>query len=251
MPESKLHELIAVRSGTNAQATKTTEDLKHTFEKKQHHFTATVQSFTPFGENTVTAVEKKLDLQTTVLSELGWIKTYLAKAIDASNAVNIGNTQAFADVVLEDGTILLQRVAATTLLELEDRVEDLRKLAAVIPTLDPVKGFTPDADRGKGVYAARLVEKVRTQKQKKLYVLYAATKEHPAQTQLIDEDVPTGKIEEREWSSMLTPHDKAAMLDRIEMLARAVKSARSRANSTEVAKPEKLGDILVGYAFGL
>ena len=71
MPEPKLHELIAVRSGTNAQATKTTEDLKHTFEKKQHHFTATVQSFTPFGENTVTAVEKKLDLQTTVLSELG------------------------------------------------------------------------------------------------------------------------------------------------------------------------------------
>jgi len=247
----KLHELIAVRSGQKTQAAKTLGDLAHTFEKKQHHFTASTMAFTPSEENSSTVVEKKLDLQTTVKGELEWVRTFLAKSVDAGNAVNFGNLVAKADVVLESGETILRNIPATTLLELEDFVEELRKLVAVIPTLDPVKGFSPDPDRGKGVYAARVVTKVRTKKSKKVYVLHPPTKEHPAQTQLVDEDIPIGTIEEREWSSMLTPAEKGDMLDRIEILSRAVKQARSRANSTEVVLPDKIGETLVNWAFGI
>src|ERR1039458_8596609 len=108
----KLHELIAVKGGTRSQMLKTTTDLANTFEKKQVHFTAMVSSFTPFGENATTTTEKKLDLQTTVRGELAWIKPFIAKAIDASNAVNTGNMGAKADVVLEDGTVLVEGIPA-------------------------------------------------------------------------------------------------------------------------------------------
>ena len=245
----RLHELIAVKTSLRAQATKTVTDLGNTFEKKRHHFTAKVKSFTPLGENAEAKVEEQLDLQTTVLKELRWVREYIVKAIDASHHVNLGNTEAFADIVLEDGTVIAAHVPAATLLELEGTVEEIRKFCDKIPTLDPAQGFRPAPDRGEGVYVAREVEKTRTSKQNKVIVLYPHTEKHPAQTQLVAEDVPIGTIREQEWSSMMTIADKGAILDRIEHLARAVKKARSRANESEVDTGNKIGAALLDYAF--
>ena len=247
----KLHELLAVRTSLKAQAASTQADLENTFEKKQHHFTARVKSFTPAGENAETKVEDVLELQTSVKGELRWIKGFMAKAMDSHLHIAEGNTKAFADIVLEGGMELARAVPASTLLDLETSIEDLRKFAAKIPTLDPAKGFKLDPDRGEGVYVARDVEKVRTQMVKKIYTLYPATDKHPAQTQLLDEQVPIGTIREREWSSMLTPAQKAEILDRIEKLARAVKKARARANEVEVDTTHGIGGVLLTYALGV
>lgn len=246
----KLHELIAVRGSIRTQMVKVIADLTNTFEKKPHHFTARIKSFIPKGEEAAAKVEEHLELQTTIRKELAWIQSYLIKAIDISHAVNIGNTQAQADIILEDGAILALKVPATTLLELEDFLEEIRKFASHIPTLDPAKGFHPDSNASDGTYVAREVEKIRTQATKKVYVLYSATKEHPAQTQLVDEQVPIGTIREQEWSAMMTPAQKGNLLDRIEKLIRAVKQARSRANETEVMGPTKIGGLLLSYIFG-
>lgn len=248
----KLHELIAVRNATRAQATKCTTDLANTFEKKQHHFTAKIKSFTPFGENAETKVEEQLILQTTVEKELAWIMAYMVKAIDVSNAVNTGNMAAKASIVLEgsDGTPLVADVPATTLLELEGALDELRKFAEKIPTLDPAKGFKLDPAEGRGVYVGREVEKTRTLATKKLYVKFLPTDKHPGQADLIDEQVPSGTIREQEWSSMLTPVQKGDILDRIEKLSRAVKKARSRANDTEVSNAAQIGGTLLSYVFG-
>ena len=246
----RLHELIAVKASLRAQASKTAADLANTFEKKQHHFTARVKSFTALGEDTILKVEEQLDLQTTVRKELLWLKQYIVKAIDASHAVNTGNRTAQADIVLEDGTVLLPSVPSTTLLELEGELEQLRTFIDKIPTLDPAKGFRPAEDREQGVYVARDVEKTRTKKVSKVVVLAPATKEHPAQVQLVPEDEPVGMVREQEWSSMLTIAAKGDMLDRIEKLSRAVKKARSRANE-EFVKSEPMADRLISYVFGL
>lgn len=244
----KLHELVAVRSGLRGQATKCLADLMGTFEKKQHHFTARVKTFTPFGEDAVIKVEEQLDLQTTVEKELRWIADHLVKAIDMSHSVNVGNTGARADIMLEDGTLLVKDVPAQTLLELEGELETLRAFCERIPTLDPAKGFHPDPQREKGVFVAREVEKTRTQKQNKVVVLYPHTDKHPAQTQIIPEDVPIGTIREQEWSSMMTVATKAQVMDRVEKLARAVKKARSRANETPV-ESTPIAEKLVSYVF--
>jgi hypothetical protein len=250
----RLHELIAVRSGLKSQAAKTMADLANTFEKKQHHFSARVKSFIPNSENgdgsAAAKVEEQLDLQTTVSKELAWISEYLVKALDANHAVNQGNTAAKADIVLEGGQVLAANLPAQTLLELEGEIETLRDFCSKIPTLDPAKGFQPDASREPGVFKAREIERTRTAKQNKVIVLYPATDKHPAQTQLVTVDEPVGVIREQEWSSMLTVAQKGAIMDRVEKLLRAVKKARSRANDTEVSA-DKIGASLINYVFGV
>lgn len=247
----RLHELLAVKKDLKQQADKTRTDLENTFEKKPHHFTGKLKTFTPNGEDAVSKTEDVLDVQTTITGELAWLKPYLANSLDSHYHVAAGNMKASADIVLEDGTIMLPAMPASTLLELEDYFANLRGFLSKIPTLDPAKGFTPDPAKGSGVFQARAVEKTRTLAQKKVYVLYPATERHPAQVQLVDEQIPVGTIREQEWSSMLTPADKAKMLDRCEQLARAVKAARARANQIEVDVSRKIGDALIGHVFGV
>lgn len=245
----KLHELIAVKASLRTQAAKTTTDLANTFEKKQHHFTARTKTFTANGESVEPKVEENLELQTTVPRELSWVGDYIAKAIDANHFVNVGNRQASADIVTDSGTVILSDIPVTTLLELEGKMVELRSFAEKIPTLDPAKGFKPAPERGMGVFVAREVEKIRSQKQNRIMVLAPATDKHPAQTQLVAEDMPTGIIREQEWSAMLTISQKAIILDRIEELTRAIKKARSRGNEQEVSTGNKIGKVLLTTIF--
>jgi hypothetical protein len=247
----KLHELLAVETGLENQANKTRTDLVNTFDKKRHLFEEKRTVFTPLGEGQ-TVTEAQSDIQSTVAKELEWLQPYLSKALDASYQVSEANTIARADVVLEDekGTVLLQNVPATSLLELEKRLSELSALVAAIPTLDPAKGFTPDAQRGIGFFKARDVRKTRSKKEKVVLIKYAATVEHPAQTELIDKDVPVGTIEEQEWSGLMTPAQKSELINRVEIVSRAVRRARSRANEAEINKEAKIGAKLLGYIFG-
>jgi len=243
----KLHELLAVETNLENQATKVRLDLANTFEKKRHHFCQKRVVFTPIEENAQPVIEEQSDIQTTVRKELEWITPILAKSLDASYQVAEANTEARADVVLETGKILLKQVPATALLELEKRVKDIHDLVNTIPTLDPAKGFTRDEQSG--CYIAREITKNRTKKIKDVLIRYQATKEHPAQTEVIDKDVIVGKITENEWSAMLTPAEKADILSRIEMVARAVRSARSRANETPTDPEKKIGKQLLEFVF--
>jgi hypothetical protein len=203
------------------------------------------------GEGAEAVREQQSDLQSKVPDELRWIADIWTKAIDVSFQVAHANTLAVADVVMEDGTKLLSNVPATGLLELEKRAAEMHELILSVPTLDPAKGFKPDADRGAGVYKAREVTKTRTKKTATPIVLYPATPEHPAQTQLISEDIPIGKLIEQEWSGLITPAEKGKLLERAEELARAVKKARQRANDTELTGTlPTAGAAIFGFVFG-
>jgi hypothetical protein len=247
----KLHELLAVKSNLQGQAEAARKDLANTFEKKVHHFAEVRKTFRPNGEGQQEKVEEQKDLQTTVKGELAWLSPFIIKAIDASAQVNEANTQARADVFLEDGTKLLADVPATTLLELEGGLKELHAFVAAIPTLDPAKGFKLDADRGANVFRARDVLKTRTKKETKHVVVVPPTDKHPAQVVSSTEDVPVGELLEQEWSGLITTAEKGLMIERVEDIQRAVKKARSRANDIEVAAEQgRLGKKLIGYLFG-
>jgi len=247
----KLHELLAIETNLENQADKCRTELAATFDKKRHLFEEKTTVFFPLAENEQPVTELQSDLQSTVRKELDWISTHLAKSIDASYQVAEANTAARADVVLEDdeGTVLLAGVPATALLELEKTVAKVTALITAIPTLDPAKGFTPDTQRGTGVFKAREVNKNRTRKQAKVLIKYEATKEHPAQTEVVTEDVPTGRIQEQEWSGLITPAQKADLINRAEILSRAIRRARSRANEATVDAQRKIGGKLLKYLF--
>jgi hypothetical protein len=247
----QLHEVLAVEGNLENQANKTRTDLIATFEKKRHLFEEKTVLFTPNGEGQQVVRESQSDIQSTVVKELDWITPHLTKALDASFQVAVANTVARADIVLEDDaqTVLASAVPATALLELEKRLAELHLLVVAIPTLDPAKGFTLDANRGVGMFVAREVMKNRTKKTQRVLIKYEATKEHPAQTELVAEDVPVGVLREQEWSGLITPAAKADMLARVDLLIRAVRRARSRANETEVDITKVIGKRLVEYAF--
>ena len=123
-------------------------------------------------------------------------------------------------------------------------------MIAAIPTLDPAKGFKPDPDQGADIFVAREVTKPRTRKGKKLYIKYEATEKHPAQTELIDEDIPVGTTTDQEWSSLITPAKKAELLEKAEILSRAVSRARAKANEHAIEVKElKIGETLLDFVF--
>lgn len=247
---AKLHELLAVKENLDNQATKCRTELMSTFDKKRHHFEETRTNFTPDGEGAKTVTEAQKDIQTTISKEVEWISKILAKALDINYQIDMANTLAKADVILEDGTTLLKAVPATNLLQLERRMAEIKALVDQIPTLDPAKGFKLDTQKGKGIYKAREVTKARTKKENKVLVLYQATEKHPAQTQLVSEDVKVGTILEQEWSALITPGTKADILERVEELARAVKKARAKANEHEMdVTGNRIGQKMLDYVF--
>jgi hypothetical protein len=247
----KLHELLAVNASLKSQADKTRGDLMATFKNKAHHFSEKLVSYKADEEGSQTVVESQLDLQTSVPQELKWIAPFIVKSLDAQYQIAEANTQARASVVLENGASLLTDLPATCLLELEKRAQELHGFVAAIPTLDPAKGFTPDTQRGKGIYKAREEHKVRTKKVTKVLTMAPATDKHPAQVQPYTEDVPVGILTTIEWSGLLTVAQKGDMLDRCEQFMRAVKQARSRANDLTVSTTEqKIGQKIAEFIFG-
>src|SRR5271156_2161174 len=246
----KLHELLAVEKNMENQSAKTRTELSKTFTDKRHLFSMKVVTFKPNADGSTAVTESQSDIQTTVTKEMEWLSGILAKSMDASYQIDLANTLAKADVVTEDGHTLATGLPATALLRLEHRMQEIHDLIVAIPTLDPAKGFQPDADKGAGFFKAREVAKSRTKKVFAPVVIVPATKEHPAQVEKLFEDVPTGTVVEQEWSSLITPAAKSELLDRCDILTRAIKKARSRANEQEVnVREDKVGSALLKYVF--
>ncbi len=246
----KLYELLAVRANLKGQADACRSDLLNTFEKKVLHFAKRLVTFKPIAEEGIQRTEEQLEMQTTVRRELEWLTGIWEGAMDVAFQCDTGNQQSKSDVVLADGTILLAQVPGSALLELEKRVNEALTLIKGIPTLDPAKGFTLATDQANtGVHVARPVERIRTQKVQEPLVLLQPTKEHPGKAEVISKDVPIGTILTQEWSGLLTVGEKGDMLERGEMLLRAVKQAVTRSTQVDVDVTKKIGRTVLGYLF--
>lgn len=245
----KMHQLLAVHKSLKNQASVCRQGLIDLFKSKKHHFEETKKTFKSSEEGVPEKVEDQKDIQTSVRIELRWIGEKLIKMMDVNYQVDLGNTLAHADVLIDDKPIL-KSVPATHLMALETELNELVEIIKVIPTLDPAKGFRPDSNRGKYIYAARTVEKPRTRKDKKVITLAPPTDKHPAQAQVIDYDKEIGTIVEQEWSSLISPAVKADMLEKAEIFIRAVQKARARANDQEIDPlTAKIGKTVWDYIF--
>ncbi len=247
---AKLHELLAASAPLAGQAQATRTELMGTFNNKRVLFQQKLITYTPLDGDGKVETREQSDIQSSIHDEIEWISGIMAKAIDAAHAIDVANTEAKGDIVLEDGTTLVAGVPASALLQLEKRLKETAELIKTIPTLDPAKAFKPDASMGTHVFVAREVVKDSTKKVEDYIVVVQPTKEHPAQTAKVTKDVKVGTIREQEWSSLITPATKAELLERCEGLYRAVTQARSRANDHTIeAKDYKIGKLLLGYVF--
>lgn len=171
----------------------------------------------------------------------------LTKLFDIEATKDVGNTIAFADVVLEDGTTLMTQVPATYLLWLEKQLEDMHTIASKLPTLDPAFSWSRSNERD--CYETPAVQTFRSQKRPKVLVKAAATDKHPAQTEVYHEDETVGIWNTVRLSGALPVAEARALVDRINEVRAAVKIARSKANETEV-QDQSVAFTMIEYIAG-
>ena len=157
-----------------------------------------------------------------------------------------GNTLARADVVV-DGQVILADVPATFLLFLEKQLNDWRTIVVKLPTL--ATDQTWEYDETTGLHRTEPVKSASTKKLLRNHVLAKATDKHPEQVKTYEEDVPVGDWTTTKLSGALTVPHQRALVERLDALADAVKTARERANLVEVDDVKVAGKLFT-YLLG-
>lgn len=243
---AKMHELLAVETDLQGQYKTILDETRKVF-KNEHLFKGFSKKLEMFDD-------EQANLNTTEHSEIGstvderleYTWKIVERCLDAGVQKESTNQEARADLVV-NGTVLAEAVPATSLLNLETKLKEIRKIYESIPTLDVGTKWEPAEDVGKGVF--RQVHPEITHKTKKMFqhqVLVDPTEHHPAQVEKWEEQVPVGTYSKQNFSSMISSKRKAKFIERINLLSAAVKKARQRANNTEVVK-KKIGRVLFDF----
>ncbi|GAG83367.1 unnamed protein product, partial [marine sediment metagenome] len=151
-------------------------------------------------------------METTVDKKLKYTINSIVNYIDAFSQKEATNQDAKADVVIDDITIV-KDVPATLLLGLEKRLNGWRDLFASIPTLTTGVEYVRDPTLGENIWKQKhSKETLRTSKTFQYKVLVEATKEHAAQIERWEEQIPVGKYIESSWAGVLSSGEKYELL---------------------------------------
>ncbi len=229
---TKLNQIIAIEKGTKQQAQKELTAIYHTLQKP-NLFGGFTKTYEPKDEEGDRFPDESQRIQYHAEDLLARIAEQMTDLFDVTAAKDWGNTAARADVVI-DGETILEGVPATYLLFLEKQFNDLKSEIEKLPELDPAHDWTMDENAG--VFKSAAVKSGKTRKVAKPIVLYDATPEHPAQTQLIQIDETVGYWTTVRMSGAIRTPRKAQLRQRIRKLIDAVKFAREEANMTVIEK---------------
>ena len=155
----------------------------------------------------------------------------MAELFDIVATKDWANCEAKSDVVV-DGQVIIAQVPTTFLLFIEKQLKDMQTMIERIVELDSAEEWREDGN-DRGVFVSAPSKRHRTKKLQKAIVLYPATVEHPAQTQLITDDQIVGYVTTVKRSGAIPRETKKRLLRRIEKLANAVKAAREEANTRD------------------
>ena len=243
---AKLHELLAVENDLEGTYRKILNETVTTFTKKTDHFLGQIRTLELFDAEAKQHAPETKTMDTTVQDKLDYQNKHIVRYLDAVLQKELTNGIARADIVI-DGKVIAQDLPATFLLGLETKLKHIRETYSQIPTLAPGIEWVKDEKAGTNVYkTAKPDEKFQTKTIVKPFVIYEATKEHPAQVREISEVVDIGKYERTITSGMISSADKTVLLGKIDKLIRATKKARQRANSTKVIQAS-VGNELINY----
>ncbi|MCB9685037.1 MAG: hypothetical protein H6738_07560 [Alphaproteobacteria bacterium] len=239
---TKLNQIVAIEKGVKSRVYSAVTELHKESQKAEPYtgLSKTYRKRDEDGEDMPGETKRVRQVATDVLAQLSKLQTELW---DVEATREWANTKARADVVV-DGRVLVKDAPVTYLLFLEKQVNDLRTFVDKMPTLDDTEEWSEDPNTG--LFRTDRVTTHRTKKTPKVIVKYDATKEHPAQTELVHEDLVVGYWETVKSSGALPAPRKAKLLERIEKLGRAVKIAREQANDLACEKLE-VGATVFGW----
>ena len=249
----KLHQLLAVDGDLKGTYEKIINEAKETFGKRSSHFEGHEKTYQPMNADDLDLPANDIKhIVENVPSKLKYIQVPVVKHLDAVYQKESANTLAKANLVVEDenGTeiTLAENVPSTVLLNLETKLKEIRGVYESTPTYDPAKRWKK-LDGEDNLYISDEVKTVRTRKNEKALVLVAPTKEHPGQATKITVDENVGNWTTVHKSGALSPADKSKLLGRIDLLIRATKRARQKANDQEVQSLH-IGNKIFGFIHG-
>lgn len=241
---TKLCQIIAVCNGKKSQTQSELTKIYHLLQKPEP-INGISRQYRPKDEEGEKLPSERKDVQFNVGQAIEAATTVLTDLFDTVATQDRTNCEAKADVVV-DGKPVLSGVPVTHLLFLEKQLVDLHTLVDKLPTLDPAERW--QYDEVAGVHRTEATETVKTKKVPKNHIKYDATKEHPAQVEVFNEDVLVGTWSTTKFSGAIPADNKKGMLDRVRKLQEAVKYAREEANQTEVVDL-KTGKPIMEYVF--
>lgn len=240
----RLNQVIALVAGKKTKAQKLLTTVHHGWHKDR--ITGISRTYSPVEEDGEVFPPESRIVQLRVSDALLKAQKELEEFLNIVATQEYTNTLAKANVIIGDKTIL-EDVPVSALLFIEKQLIDLRTLAINLPTLPTDRVW--ELDENKNCYVTDSEKTVKTQKKIKPIVKYDATKEHPAQTELISVDVTIGHWTTIHLSGALPEKERDAIIERIEKLQDAVKIAREEANSIEVSEQTHFGGNILNYIF--
>ena len=247
---TKLNQVLAIEKGVKERNFASLTKAHHMLLKTEQ-LKGLSRTYMPLDDDGEKFPSETKVLQIRTDEVIRQIQGRLCELFDVTAARDYANCKARADVVVErhDGEplTLLTDVPATYLLWMEKRLIDLRTFVTKLPVLPPDETweFDDNTDSFKSA-------ETKTAKTKKLPVAFlkaAATKEHPAQVEVVFEDKLQGYWTIINYNGGLPKRRIAEMTERVESLLKAVKFAREKANGQDV-QTHQIGDKVLGFIFG-
>jgi Mg2+ and Co2+ transporter CorA len=242
MKEYKLNQIIAIEKGVKSRTYGDITNL-HKLNQKADLFNGFNKNYQPKDEEGEKLPPETKKVTMRADESLNALNKSLTELFDITLTKDMANTQAIAQLKIGDSIV---DAPATFLLFLEKQIADIRTFVNNLPVLDSAEDWNKDDNTG--LYKTSPTLTHRTKKVQRPLVLYDATDKHPAQTQLIVEDITVGYWNVIKQSGAIPENRKKEILERIEELTKQVKSAREKANMVD-AENKEIGYTLFSYLF--
>lgn len=241
----KLHEIIAVATGKKADVEREVTDA-YKLIQRDGVFDGLHKTYAPAVEGGETLPDERKNIQVRSADVIDAVSEMWTGLFDIVLTQDSGNQLAKADIVV-GGKDIVENVPVPTLLFLEKQLQNVKSFIEKLPTPDPAEQWSQDANTSSLVTSP--TRTARTKKTQKAIVKYPHTEHHPAQTEMVTEDVLAGYWTTIKQTARVPSDRKIAMLKRVSQLIDAVKTARERANSIAV-EDRRMGNAIFSFIFG-
>jgi len=240
---TKLNQVIAIEKGVKGRHASEIGEV-YKLAQKPALFNGQTRTYLKLKEDGEDLPQERQIVQVASSDILRRVQRSSTELVDLEYVKDKTNCIAKATVVVEGVTVVAD-APVSYLLFLEKQLTDLKTFIASIPALDNAEEW--EKDPHSGLYKSKETKTHRTKKVQRPIVKYDATEHHPAQTEMITDDVLVGHWATVKQSGAMPVTERNAMVERVEKLLNAVKEAREEANMHEAVATAHVGQKIFGY----
>ena len=240
-----LNQMLAVMAGKKSQAEKSVTEIYQQLAKPAL-LDGIAKTYRPLNEDGEKLPPESKRLQLRVRDANLKVQSAWSEMFDVTLSVDEANSRAKSTLHV-DGVTIGTDLPVVTLLFLEKKLTDLATYVEKLPTLDPSHDWT--FDDGQDCFATPPTDTARSKKNPKVLVKYEATKEHPAQVEVVHEDQLAGYWTTRHFSGAIPAKERNEALARVRKLLEAVKIAREEANAKTQVQDWSIGENIFDFVF--